>query len=857
MILRESSHSIKNRSASPRIILKQLHPWLSEWFLQRYATLSEIQLAALPHTLNGENTLIFAPTGSGKTLAGFLSVLSRLAFAAERKSLANAVSAIYLSPLKALDYDIHRNLSPALEWLNERLPQRQRIRMEVRTGDTSTSARGRQTRMRPHLLLTTPETLSSILSQRAWRENGFDPDTVVVDEIHAFAENKRGSLLALALERLENQVGHALQRIGISATASPASAIKQLLCGARSCAVAQSRFEKVHRLEIVAPEPSTWLPPAGYNPFRIAPTVADVIKQANCSLVFLTTRSAVERLGLALKFLLPEIEDRIAVHHGSVARETRQTIEDGLKTGYWRAVIASSSLEMGVDFASVDQVLLIGTPRGVSRALQRLGRSGHQINGIAKGVLIPLSLPDLVENVALREASRSGRLDELRVPEAPLDVLAQVLLGMSIEKSWGMDAAYDLVRRAGPYSNLPRSDFDSVITYLAGQGTVLGPYGTYGKIVVSGSEFQVADTKAARQYYLNTGVISSDYEMKVLSARYRQMGAVEESFIASLQPNEAFVVGGKPVRLKHIQGNTAVVEPAKGEQIKTPRWMGNKMPLTAQLAQEELRLRRGLRDAWESGGAAACESFLQKVHCVDQNVASRVASFIARQLRAMPIPTDNPTLAERVVTGRTMLILVHVLAGRAVNRSLAWVAGARLAGGGSVVANFDDHSFLLSLDARVEIDATRLQSAFSPASFVEDLRRVLSTTETLGTSFRRIAEIGQLLPRRTLRGNVSARAATWNGSLLYKTLLEHEPDHPLVREAVREVLEDQCDAERAVEVADRIHTTALELYDLPRPSPFALPLFAGFNREVLVAPDPERALDDLVAALYGEWENTT
>ncbi len=312
-----------------------------------------------------------------------------------------------------------------------------------------------------------------------------------------------------------------------------------------------------------------------------------------------------ERLGLALNILLPEIEDRIAVHHGSINRQSRQEIEDGLKSGRWRAVVASSSLEMGVDFSSVDQVLLIGTPRGVSRALQRLGRSGHRVDGVAAGALVPFSLPDLLECVALREAAREGRLDALRIPGAPLDVLAQVLLGMSIEGEWTADEAFALIRKAGPYLDLPRQDFDDVLHYLAGEGKVLGPYGTYGKIILQDGKFKVANAKTARTYYLNVGVISTDYEVRVISSRNRPLGAVEEAFIASLQPDEAFIMGGKPVRLKRIQGNIAVVEAAKGEQVKTPRWMGNKMALTAQMASEELRLRRELRAQFSEGGALA------------------------------------------------------------------------------------------------------------------------------------------------------------------------------------------------------------------------------------------------------------
>ncbi len=863
MISPELKHSTKRRSskaakpAGDRYaeIRSALHPALAEWFFTSYPGLSEIQTAALPHTIANENTLILAPTGSGKTLAAFLSVLSRLATRASVNDLPNAVCAIYVSPLKALDNDIHRNLSPALDFLNRTLPIGQQIRTEVRTGDTAQTDRNRQRKLRPHLILTTPESLSSILSQTKWRETGFDPDTVVVDEIHSFAEGKRGSLLALCLERLEHRVGRPVQRIGVSATAWPVEAIQKLLCGVRPCAVARADFRKSHRLEIVAPEPGTWLPPAGYNSFRIAPTVASLVEKAQCSLIFLTTRSGVERLGLALNILLPDIEDLIAVHHGSVDRKTRNEIEDGLKDGRWRAVVASSSLEMGVDFSSVDQVLLIGTPRGVSRALQRLGRSGHRVDGVASGALVPLSLPDLVECVALREAAKEGRLDALRIPGAPLDVLAQVLLGMSIEGEWDLNEAFALVTRAGPFLDLPRKDFDDVINYLAGFGRVLGSYGTFGKIELHDGKMRVANTKTARNYYLNVGVISTDYEMKIISSRNRHLGAVEESFIAGLQPNEAFIMGGKPVRVKHIHQNMAVVEPAQGEQVKTPRWMGNKMPLTTQLAQEELKLRRELRSAWEHGGGDAIQAHLRATYGVDENVASRIAGFIERHSRALPVPADSPVLAERIVNGRNMLILVHIVAGRAVNRSLAWVVGARIAKGRSAMANFDDHSFLLSLDSRIEVDAPILHEAFNPDNFIDDLRGTLSTTETLGTSFRHIAEIGQLLPRRTLRGNVTAKTATWNGSLLYKTLLEHEPDHPLVREAVREVLEDQCDAAQALVEARRIYDTPLEIYDLPRPSPFALPLFAAFNREVLLSSDPDRALDDLIATLYGEWEH--
>jgi ATP-dependent Lhr-like helicase len=858
MISTGSKSSTKRRSADRKRKAEtdrhpQLSPTLARWFESQYPAFSDIQQLALPHTLAGENTLILAPTGSGKTFAGFLSVLSRLAEQAATARLKNAIQAVYVSPLKALDNDIHRNLEPALNALNAALPEAQRIRMEVRTGDTAAPVRSRQQRHRPHLLLTTPESLSSLLSQSAWKDGGIEVETVVVDEIHSFAENKRGSLLSLCLERLEARSRVPLQRIGISATAWPIESIQTLLCGSRPCAVARSEVSKSHRLEIAPPEPGAWIPPAGYNPYRIAPTAARLVQNATCSLIFLTTRSGVERLALALKVLLPELDERIAVHHGSVDRATRLEIEQGLKDGYWKAVVASSSLELGVDFEAVDQVLLIGTPRGVSRALQRLGRSGHRLNGVAEGALVPLSLPDLVESVALREAVQDGRLDALRIPIAPLDVLAQILLGMSIERPWTCDEAFELVTGAGPFAKLSRDDFDSVVDYLAGHGKVLGPYGTYGKIVVEGNMFRVADRKTARNYYLNLGVISDDFQMKIVTQKNRWLGEVEEAFIADLQPDEAFIFGGKCVRIVRTHQDTVVVEAAAGENVKTPRWMGNKMPMSARLAKEELALRRKLRDAWATNGTRACYEMLRKEYRADDNVASRISKYVEAQSHATPFPTDSPVIVERVAVGRSLLLLVHVVAGRAVNRSLAWIAAARLSEGRSVVANFDDHSFLLSFDARATITADRLRAAFSPENWMADLRRTLSTTEALGRSFRRIAEIGQLLPRRTLRGRVPVRAASWNGDLLYRTLLEHEPEHPLVHEAVREVLEDQCDAPRALEESRRIFESPMEVYDLVRPSPLALPLFSAFSREVLLAADPDRALDDLANTLYEEW----
>ena len=831
--------------------MKKLDAALAAWFASRFPGYTEVQKRSLPHTLKGANVLILAPTGSGKTLAAFLPVLSRLAAQARSPAgLPNAVCAVYVSPLKALGRDIHRNLNEPLDQINAGLPVSRQIRVGLRTGDTPDNERGKQQRKRPHLLLTTPESLSTILSQDGWQDAFTSVSTAIVDEIHAFAENKRGSLLSLTLERLRPA-----QRIGLSATAWPTDAVARLLCGARPCEVASVDMRKAHRLEIEVPPPGVWLPPAGYGPSRVAPTVAGLVENANCTLAFTTTRSAAERLGLAIGILLPELENRLAVHHGSIDKVERLTIEAGLAAGHLKGVVCSSSLELGVDFQAVDQVLLIGAPHGVSRALQRLGRSGHRVDGVAAGSLVPLSLPDILQCIALREAARTGRLDALRIPKAPLDVLAQVLLGMSIEnKGWNLDDAFTLIRRAGPYCELSRSDFDSIIEYLAGGGKVLGGYkGVYGKIVLSEGRFKVASKKVARDYYMNAGVISDDVQVRVVMGNNRRLGEVEESFITSLQPGEAFVMGGRSLKIKRLHPDVAIVEAAAGERARTPRWAGNRMPLTLQLAKEELALRRALRTAFEQAGVEGCVAVLRREWKMPEAVARRAAGFVERQAKAAPIPIDSPVQIERVTTKRTQMILVHVVAGRAVNRSLAWVAAQRLAPGSSVSANFDDHSLLLALDKRVDTSADKLRMAFDPTGWIATLQAVLESTDTLGRGFRTIAEIGQLMPRRTLRGAVSRKSSTWNGALLYKTFMAYEPDHPLVRETVRLTLEDECDAATAFEETSRIFMTPFEIYALPRPSPFALPLFAAFNREPLLAQDPERAIDDYINGIYEEW----
>lgn len=819
-------------------------PSLSAWFVANFSAPTHTQQLAWRRTFHGGHTLILAPTGSGKTLSAFFSVLAQLGARAQRGKLPNAVLAVYVSPLRALGRDIYRNLEAPLQALNAALPPSNRVRMEIRTGDTAPNDRARMSRRRPHLLLTTPESLSSLLSQQPWRD-GFEPETVIVDEIHSFAENKRGSLLALTLERLQARAPHTLQRIGLSATAQPAEAVAQLLCGRRPCSIVSDSIRRMHRVEIHAPAA---LPAAGYDPGRIAHAVIDAVQQAQTTLAFTATRSAAERLGLALTLLLPDEENRIAVHHASVERAAREEVEQRLAAGQMRAVVCSTSLEMGVDYANVDQVLLIGTPRGVSRALQRLGRSGHRVGGVAFGRILPLSLPDLMEALALRQAVLAGYIEDLRIPQAPLDVLAQCLLGMAVERPHGIEEAWALARAAGPYLQLTRPDFDAALNYLAGGGQVLA---RFGKIIMENGEFRVASAKLAREYFQAIGTISEDFRVRIVTKNHRRLGEVEEGFLTSLRPGEAFSIGGKAVEVETLHGAIAVVKPSASDRVTTPRWMGGKMPLSTRMAEEELRLRRHLRAAWSEGGRPHVEAVLREVYQATMQHAELAGAFIERQCHAAPIPIDSPVQFEFVSRAKRRLLMVHCVAGRAVNQSLAWVAAHRLARGESVVSNSDDHGHLLVLNHKIDVSESALRQAYNPAGFLADLETVLKTTDTLGRRFRTVAETGQLVKRR----GSGQRFQAWNGALIYQTLLTYEPNHLLVKETVREVLGDMLDAPNALRHAEHIFHEKWEIFEHPRPSPFALPLFAAFNREVLLAQDPGKAFDEFAASIYEEWND--
>ena len=417
--------------------------------------------------------LIVSPTGTGKTLAAFLAVLERLDAEHREGVLKDSLACIYISPLRALGYDLAKNLEGPLREIHgpDREPP---IRVGLRTGDTETSERDRQFARPPHLLLTTPESLCLLLSQERWLPRLATVRWVIVDELHALASNKRGAHLALSLERLDEVVratGGRLQRIGLSATVHPLREAAAFLVGeGRDCAVVDVSTAKKIDLRVYTPLQREPYPAAGFTGVRLIRELAQLVRRHRTTLVFTNTRSGAESATYWLKEQLPELAGSVECHHASLDRDLRLDVEDRLKRGELRAVVCSTSLELGIDIGSIDLVVMLATPKGVARALQRTGRAGHDIRSVSRGLLMATNVGDLVECCATALLARAGHLDAMRIPESPLDVLAQQLMGMGCVSVWTLDAAFGLVRRARPFQELARQDFDDVLDFLAGGG---------------------------------------------------------------------------------------------------------------------------------------------------------------------------------------------------------------------------------------------------------------------------------------------------------------------------------------------------------------------------------------------------
>jgi ATP-dependent Lhr-like helicase len=829
-----------------------------KWFNGRFGSPTPAQERAWPRIARGENVLIASPTGTGKTLAAFLGVLDVLAREHASGALRDEMCCIYVSPLRALNYDLEKNLqAPLGEIYGGAAP----IRVELRTGDTSAATRARQMTRPPHLLLTTPESLCLLLSQEKWTARLAGVRWVIVDEIHVLADNKRGAHLALSIERTEDLTGRkggkGLQRIGVSATVAPMEAVAKFLSGVgRSCAVVDVSAEKRIELSVHTPLRKHPYPEAGFSGIRLVKELGGLIERHRTTLVFCNTRSGAEGTTYWLRSNFPHLAERIECHHASLEREVRFDVEDRLKRGELRAVVCSTSLELGIDIGSVDLVVMLSTPKGVSKALQRVGRAGHSIHRVSKGILMATNVSDLVECCATVCLARGRHLDEVRVPVNPLDVLAQHLVSMGCTERWERRRAFELVRRASPFETLCEGEFEDVLDYLAGGGASLRQQysDTFGKIDLDATGFLTRPGRVRRDFLQNVGVIPNVAQVRV-RAGSRTLGQVEEFFIRQLGLGDVFVLAGRPVRLDKVSAMEAWVTPADGAVPTVPRWNASKFPLSNRVCDEIVSFRRELRERLDSRDAAAW--IAERLDCGGAN--ARILLEMHRvQARVSEVPTDEVLLVEEHVETdaetrrpRARHYFFHSLIGRNANDALSRAAVVRLheKAGGNAVATPHDYGFVLTVSPSQRLAEEALPGLFRPEGFDAALSEALRRSEMLKYHFRNAAQTGLMVYRNYFGTSKSVKKLAWSAEVIFNVLQQHEPGHVLMREAMRDTLHTFLDAEGAFAFVQKQVGRPVRLRKVEKVPPLAFPMYATKIKEAVMVEDPF----EMQERLYHQW----
>jgi ATP-dependent helicase Lhr and Lhr-like helicase len=874
------------RVSTPRLtdseLFASLHPELSRWFRKRFGAFAPAQRIAVPEILEGHSVLLSSPTGSGKTLAAFLGVFDYLAKLRDARALPHGIVAIYVSPLRALAYDIRKNLQQPLEELGWDW-----MRVGARTGDTTMKERAQQRRKPPHILVTTPESITLLLSQPSWAPSFLSARFFIADELHSLAENKRGTMAMVAAERLEDVrrqgtvdgrhdanpnlplsspsttlspvprlQSPGLIRVGLSATVAPLETVAAFLVGPdRPCRIIEIGERKKARIEVFSPLRNHAYPPAGYTASRTLVELGALLAQKRTTLIFTNTRSGAEHIGLRLKQLMPAISNQIEVHHASLDRSVRLEVEDRLKRGELRAVVCSTSLEMGIDIGSIDTVIMVSAPKGVSRALQRIGRSGHSLGESSHGVLVASNINDLAECAVTARMMERRELDPVRISENPLDVLAQTLVGLAVFESVTPDEAFALVRRAYSYRNLIRSDFDRVLRYLRGGGTSLEKNyePIFGKVRVDARGCLVLTVpRVAREFYQNIGTIATESMVQVQLGR-RKLGQVEESFMKGLRPGDIFVLNGRTIRLVETRLLTAKVSAADSSVPTIPRWYANKMPLASGLAEEVVRLRTEVEKRMNGAAISAVTGWLESEYNLSAANARALTEHFALQATVSVIPTADFFLIERYDQRGLLHYFFHSLIGRSANDAVSRIIAQRVqeTKGGNALVTIDDYGFLLTLKPFQAMTLEEWRPLFRRDEAEAALREALSESNLVKWQFRGVAQTGLMVPRRVHGQERGARMLQWSSEVIFEVLRKHEPDHPLLGEAYAEATLRFLDLSRALAFLDKVADLPWNLRELQQVSPFAFGMYVSRIKETMTLEDPETTIERLYHEMYG------
>ncbi|MEP6934051.1 MAG: DEAD/DEAH box helicase, partial [Nitrospirota bacterium] len=666
--------------------LSRFHPLIAEWFHQQVGQPTDIQVQAWPAIQSGADVLIAAPTGSGKTFAAFLSCIDHLFKQALARELDDHTQVLYVSPLKALSNDIQKNLQQPLAEIGTAalsagllMPE---LRVLVRTGDTPMTERQQMLKRPPHILVTTPESLFILLTAEKSRRLLQTVQTIIVDEIHAVAPNKRGAHLSLSLERLEALTLTKPQRIGLSATQRPIETVARFLVGNRNSSIGNGQLSisvnsapstqhsalspapctiidvgHKREMDLAVEVPKDELSAVATNAIwaDVYDRIAELVRQHRSTLVFVNTRRLAERVSHSLEERLLDLgADVVAAHHGSLSRQIRLSAEERLKSGKTRVVVATASLELGIDIGTVDLVCQIGSPRAIATCLQRVGRAGHWIKAIPKGRLFAMTRDDLLECAALMRAIRTGVLDRIAVPTAPLDILAQQLVAEAATQTWQEDDLFDLCRRADPYRELARSEFDQVLRMLA-DGIATDRGRGLAHLFHDRINRRVKGRRGARLAAITSGGAIPDTANYAVVAEPEGtvVGSVDEDFAVESLAGDIMLLGNTSWRIKGVERGKVRVEDAHGAPPNIPFWRGEAPSRTAELSAEVATLRQAIAERVSSSDPAISHqlsaiSWLRKECGLDQRGAQQAIEYVLAGKAVLgTVPTQQTIVAER------------------------------------------------------------------------------------------------------------------------------------------------------------------------------------------------------------------
>ncbi|HYB33027.1 MAG TPA: DEAD/DEAH box helicase, partial [Steroidobacteraceae bacterium] len=835
----------------------EFHPAVSNWFERTFEAPTPAQRAAWPAIAAQQHVLIAAPTGSGKTLAAFLAVIDELVRAGVAAGgLPDETQVVYVSPLKALSNDIHRNLEAPLTGIRAELealglPELE-IRTFVRTGDTPQRERTAMRRRPPHIVVTTPESLYILMGSQSGRQMLASTRTVIVDEIHAMVAGKRGVHLALTLERLESLAGRKLTRIGLSATQKPIEEVARFLVGARNlrpdgsaaCTIIDSGHVRERDLQLEVPAAPLEAVMSGEVWAQVYDRLAELVSEHRTTLVFVNTRRQAERVARHLSERLGS--EHVTAHHGSMARESRLEAEARLKRGELRALVATASLELGIDIGEVDLVCQLASPRSIAALLQRVGRSGHSIGGTPKGRLFPLSRDDLVECAALLAAVRRGELDRLHMPVKPLDVLAQQIVAEVAAREWDEEGLLTLLRGAWPYRELTRAEFDDIVGMLAqGYTTRRGRHGAL--IHHDGVNHLLKGRRGARLTAITSGGTipdTADYQV-ILEPPGQFVGTVNEDFAVESLQGDIFQLGNVSYRILRVEQGRIRVEDARGEPPSIPFWLGEAPGRTDELSASVSRLRREV-EAHLDGGSEAASAWLADSVGICAPAAAQLVSYLAAGRAALgALPTQQTLVFERFFDeAGGMQLVIHSPFGSRVNR--AWGLSLRKRFCRSF--NFElqaaatEDSIVLSLTTAHSFELGEVARYLHSNTVRLLLTQALCAAPMFPVRWRWSATIALALPRFRGGKKVPAPLARMAAEDLLAAVFPDQvacaenlpgeleiPDHPLVRQAIRDCLEDAMDADGLERLLRALESGAIQVLarDLTEPSALALEVLSA------------------------------